>query len=152
MSDIEKHQDVQQEKVTSDDGSPLKTIDTVHQDEAMRVLATYQGPEEWTEQEEKSLRRKIDLRLMPVLCLTYGLQYYDKAMLSQAVSYQYLLYLNCPKIPQRLCLGFALTYICEPATDTRCLRPSSTLVSLLEHILPCTWLSAFPSSVSRLVL
>ncbi|KAF3032645.1 hypothetical protein E8E12_002309 [Didymella heteroderae] len=84
MSDIEKHQDVQQEKVASDDGSPLKTIDTVHQDEAMRVLATYQGPEEWTEQEEKSLRRKIDLRLMPVLCLTYGLQYYDKAMLSQA--------------------------------------------------------------------
>lgn len=87
MSDIEKHQDVQQEKVTSDDGNALKTIDTVHQDEAMRVLATYQGPEEWTEQEEKSLRRKIDLRLMPVLCVTYGLQYYDKAMLSQAVSH-----------------------------------------------------------------
>lgn len=86
MSDIEKHQDIQQEKVASGNYSPLKTIDTVHQDEAMRVLATYQGPEEWTEQEEKSLRRKIDLRLMPVLCLTYGLQYYDKAMLSQAVS------------------------------------------------------------------
>jgi hypothetical protein len=89
MSDIEKHQDIQQERVTpagdSEDGNNLKTIDTVHQDEAMRVLATYQGPEEWTEQEEKSLRRKIDLRLMPVLCITYGLQYYDKAMLSQAV-------------------------------------------------------------------
>lgn len=90
MTDIEKHQDVQKERAThagdSEDGNALKTIDTVHQDEAMRVLAAYQGPEEWTEQEEKSLRRKIDLRLMPVLCLTYGLQYYDKAMLSQAVS------------------------------------------------------------------
>lgn len=86
MSDIEKHQDVQQEKMASDDGQALKTVDTVHQDEAMRVLAAYQGPEEWTEKEETSLRRKIDLRLMPVLCITYGLQYYDKAMLSQAVS------------------------------------------------------------------
>lgn len=86
MADIEKHQEVQQETVASDDGNALKTIDTVHQDEAMRVLAAYQGSEEWTEKEEKAVRRKIDLRLMPVLCLTYGLQYYDKAMLSQAVS------------------------------------------------------------------
>jgi hypothetical protein len=92
MSDIEKHQDIRQETAApigaSDNGGTIKPIDTVHQDEAMRVLASYQGPEEWTEQEEKSLRRKIDLRLMPVLCLTYGLQYYDKAMLSQAVSKQ----------------------------------------------------------------
>lgn len=94
MSDVEKHQDGLQKQLASDDGSPLSTIDTVHQDEAMRVLATYQGPEEWTEQEEKSLRRKIDLRLMPVLCFTYGLQYYDKAMLSQAVSDGYLLHSN----------------------------------------------------------
>ena len=78
---------MQQETVASEDDNALKAIDTVHQDEAMRVLAAYQGPEAWTEQEEKTLRRKIDLRLMPVLCLTYGLQYYDKAMLSQAVSH-----------------------------------------------------------------
>lgn len=78
---------MQQETVASEDDNVLKAIDTVHQDEAMRVLAAYQGPEAWTEQEEKTLRRKIDLRLMPVLCLTYGLQYYDKAMLSQAVSH-----------------------------------------------------------------
>jgi hypothetical protein len=51
----------------------------------MKVLAGYAGEETWTEEEEKKVRRKIDLRLMPVLCLTYGLQYYDKAMLSQAV-------------------------------------------------------------------
>lgn len=61
-------------------------IDTLHQDEAMKVLSTYTGDQTWTSKEEKSLRRKIDLRLMPILCATYGIQYYDKAMLSQAVS------------------------------------------------------------------
>jgi len=125
MTDIEKHQDIQQERVApaggSEDGNVLKAIDTVHQDEAMRVLAAYQGPEEWTEQEEKSLRRKIDLRLMPVLCLTYGLQYYDKAMLSQAVSHDpsrqstrtLLIWFS------RHCLVFALIWDSEPAIDAR---------------------------------
>ena len=61
-------------------------IDTVHQDEAMKVLATYDGDLHWTPEEEKVLLRKIDFRLMPILILTYGLQYYDKAMLAQAVS------------------------------------------------------------------
>ncbi|KAF2186120.1 MFS general substrate transporter [Zopfia rhizophila CBS 207.26] len=62
----------------------LAQVDTVHNDEALKVLAGYRGEETWTEQEENRLRRKIDLKLMPVLCITYGLQYYDKAMLSQA--------------------------------------------------------------------
>lgn len=72
-----------------DDTGPSKElaqVDTVHNDEAMKVLAAYDGEAEWSEAEEKKLRRKIDWRLMPVLCATYGLQYYDKAMLSQAVS------------------------------------------------------------------
>jgi hypothetical protein len=57
---------------------PIKPVDTVHNDEALKVLANYHGDETWTEQEEASLRRRIDWKLMPVLCLTYGLQYYDK--------------------------------------------------------------------------
>ncbi|KEF58114.1 uncharacterized protein A1O9_06037 [Exophiala aquamarina CBS 119918] len=60
------------------------TIDTIHNDEALKVLANYVGDEQWTEEEEKKLVRKIDRRLLTILCLTYGLQYYDKAMLSQA--------------------------------------------------------------------
>jgi len=56
----------------------------------LRVLANYSGEESWTEKEEAHVTRKIDWRLMPVLCITYGLQYYDKAMLSQAVSIQRL--------------------------------------------------------------
>ncbi|KAL4805381.1 major facilitator superfamily domain-containing protein [Aspergillus unguis] len=36
------------------------------------------------EETNKRLLRKIDLRLMPVMCFTYALQYYDKALLSQA--------------------------------------------------------------------
>jgi hypothetical protein len=88
MSDIEKPTQIRADDMGDaevGDGKNLAPIDTVHQDEAMKVLAGYSGEETWTEQEEKKVRRKIDLRLMPVLCLTYGLQYYDKAMLSQAV-------------------------------------------------------------------
>lgn len=61
------------------------TVDTLHKDEALKVLANYQGDETWTEKGEKKLTRKIDRRLLSILCITYGLQYYDKAMLSQAV-------------------------------------------------------------------
>lgn len=53
-------------------------------DEAAKVLNTYDGSPDWTDAEERKLPRKLDWKLMPVLCLTYGLQYYDKAMLSQA--------------------------------------------------------------------
>lgn len=77
---------VQHEKTPSvNDLDKSKTVDTVHGDEAVKVLAGYGGDEEWTELEEKKLRRKIDRKLLSILCITYGLQYYDKAMLAQAV-------------------------------------------------------------------
>ncbi|EMF11753.1 allantoate permease [Sphaerulina musiva SO2202] len=38
----------------------------------------------WTAAEEDALVRQIDWKIMPVLCVTYALQWYDKAMLSQA--------------------------------------------------------------------
>ena len=50
------------------------TVETLHNDEALKVLAKYSGDTEWTEQEEKKLKRKIDRKLMFILCLTYGLQ------------------------------------------------------------------------------
>lgn len=59
-------------------------VDTVHQDEALRVLLQYNGDETWTPEEEKKLVRRIDKKLLTLLIITYGLQYYDKAMLSQA--------------------------------------------------------------------
>jgi hypothetical protein len=71
---------------SNDDLQKSTTVDTVHNDEAVKVLAHYSGDQTWTELEEKKLRRKIDRRLLSILCITYGLQYYDKAMLSQAVS------------------------------------------------------------------
>ena len=61
-------------------------VDTVHGDEATKVLATYEGDQEWSPEEEKKLTKRIDWKLLPVLCITYGLLYYDKAMLGQAVS------------------------------------------------------------------
>ncbi|OBT65226.1 hypothetical protein VE03_04790 [Pseudogymnoascus sp. 23342-1-I1] len=70
--------------VEGEDLKAVQTTDTVHFDEALKVLQGYDGDQEYTEQEEKQVRRIIDWRLMPVLCMTYCLQYYDKAMLSQA--------------------------------------------------------------------
>lgn len=59
-------------------------VDNRHNDEAMTVLASYNGPQEWSEKEEQQVRKKIDRRLLPILVICYGLQYYDKAMISQA--------------------------------------------------------------------
>lgn len=83
MEKIETAQDVKIKSATHVDP---KEVDTVHNDEAMKVLATYTGDENWVAEEEKKLVRKIDMKLLPILCTTYLLQYYDKAMLSQAVS------------------------------------------------------------------
>jgi len=77
-----KHEEQLEESVIK----PTAPIDTVHNDEGVKVLANYTGEVEWTEAEERKLRRRIDWKLMPPLCMTYLLQYYDKAMLSQAVS------------------------------------------------------------------
>lgn len=88
-------QEIQAEKhspETVEDLRKTTTIDTLHNDEAMKVLATYDGDQEWTPAEEKKLVRKIDRRLLSILCATYGLQYYDKAMLSQAVGPKPLLH------------------------------------------------------------
>jgi MFS family permease len=60
------------------------TVDTLHNDEGVKVLSSYRGDLTWTNQEEKKLLKKIDRRLLSIVVTTYGLQYYDKAMLSQA--------------------------------------------------------------------
>lgn len=84
MTDIEKRDESMAEEAQNN----LKgqALDTTHTDEAMKVLANYEGETTWTQKEEKKLVRRIDRKLLSILCCTYGLQYYDKAMLSQAVS------------------------------------------------------------------
>lgn len=72
------------------DSASVSSIDTAHFDEALKIIKDYirsGGQESWSEKEENALKRKVDWRLIPVICLSYGLQAYDKAMLSQAVSY-----------------------------------------------------------------
>lgn len=90
MSDSEKGTPIHQVEnaMTGHQPKVARPVDVVHNDEALRVLENYTGEETWAADEEKKLRRKIDWRLMPVLCATYGLQYYDKAMLSQAVCFR----------------------------------------------------------------
>jgi hypothetical protein len=62
---------------TVEDLKHVRTIDTLHQDEALTVLARYAGEETWTEEEEKKLVRRIDRKLISLLIVTYGLQYSD---------------------------------------------------------------------------
>lgn len=66
-----------------------ESVDSFHHDEAAKVIVNYVaagGPEEWSELEEKNLIRKVDRRLLPVLAFTFFLTWYDKGILSQAVS------------------------------------------------------------------
>ncbi|KAH7014120.1 MFS transporter [Microdochium trichocladiopsis] len=60
------------------------TVNTVHQDEALKILSGWTGEQTWEPSEEKAIVRRLDRTLLVLLTLTYGLQYYDKAMLSQA--------------------------------------------------------------------
>ncbi|KIW19436.1 hypothetical protein PV08_00008 [Exophiala spinifera] len=61
-----------------------KVADTVHNDEATKIFATYEGDQNWTQDEEKRLVRKIDRRLLVILTITFAIQFYDKYMLSHA--------------------------------------------------------------------
>lgn len=45
-------------------------VDTVHNDEALKIIAEEHGSNEWDPSEEKRLVRKIDWKLLPLLCLT----------------------------------------------------------------------------------
>lgn len=73
-----------EEAVGKTDPEAAVAVDKRHNDEAMTVLASYTGPQTWDDKEEQQVRRKIDRRLLPILVICYGLQYYDKAMISQA--------------------------------------------------------------------
>jgi len=127
--------------VPEDHTNKLQPIDTVHQDEALKVLARYDGEQTWTTEEEKRVRRKIDRKLIPILCITYGLQYYDKAMLSQAVSLQIFKRIQPEPPPNsyRPCSGCAPIWI-SVALDILSPLLFSTL-DLLSALIPrFSWL------------
>lgn len=124
------------EKVMTSEDVDLKkteTVDTLHNDEALRVLAHYDGDQHWTEQEEKKLVRKIDRKLVTILCITYGLQYYDKAMLAQAVRISHSMQSNTTvafaDAGYRRFSVFARICISQPAIATRCAPLSSIWAS-----------------------
>ncbi|ORY31768.1 CNF01220-like protein [Naematelia encephala] len=57
----------------------------VSEDAKNRVLDVINAEDDYSEAQYKKLTRKIDLILMPLLMLTYGLQYSDKVSLSSGV-------------------------------------------------------------------
>ncbi|KAJ5517043.1 hypothetical protein N7527_008603 [Penicillium freii] len=53
--------------ISNGEEGDLKKLDTAHGDEAIKVLAVYDGDQTWTPGEENKLRRKIDMKLLPAL-------------------------------------------------------------------------------------
>ncbi|KAL2113150.1 hypothetical protein VUR80DRAFT_5229 [Thermomyces stellatus] len=58
-----------------------------HVDEKSTSVGTDGGDHPVVDNETGRNLRRIDKRVMPVLCFTYALQYYDKALLSQAAMF-----------------------------------------------------------------
>ncbi|KAI1495009.1 major facilitator superfamily transporter allantoate [Biscogniauxia mediterranea] len=62
-----------------------KHVDNNDPDEALKLVAAHEGEAIVLSPEaEKKLLRKIDLHMMPLLCVVYGLNYLDKTTLSYA--------------------------------------------------------------------
>lgn len=130
--------------------SRTTSVDSAHYDEALKILEDHiknGGEESWTEQEEKRLRRKVDWRLIPVVCLSYGLQAYDKAMLSQAVSISVLklehlvicIMICLPNAHEcRLCLAYGMISGCSRATATPSPHQYSSLDTCSGRIRRCS--------------
>ena len=60
---------------TQEDLQKVEKVDTLHNDEALKILARHGSNETWTPDEEKKLRRKIDRKLLTILCMFSGLGY-----------------------------------------------------------------------------
>ncbi|KAF1963481.1 membrane transporter [Byssothecium circinans] len=75
-------------------------------DAAMKAFEGYEGQMiELSEETRKRLLRKIDLHLMPILCVVYGLNYLDKTTLS----YASIMGLKLPPSSDKLHSGVDLT-------------------------------------------
>jgi MFS transporter, ACS family, allantoate permease len=95
MADVEKvgtypGEDIEKKAVSNEtaphvDVGVLTHADKNDADEAYKIFAA-QGGEVIviTPEEERRLLRKIDLNLMPLLCIVYGLNYLDKTTVSYA--------------------------------------------------------------------
>ena len=67
MADIEKAP--QPQAVVGEKDAASKEMDAANAAKALRVLVNYDGDETWTEEEEAKLRKKVDWKLMPILCV-----------------------------------------------------------------------------------
>jgi sugar phosphate permease len=65
-----------------DEHHPQFDSNTVGVDKALQIIKASDGPIHTTERDDKSLLRKIDLHLLPIMLFTYMLQQLDKSSLS----------------------------------------------------------------------
>ncbi|KAL7425033.1 hypothetical protein Q5752_000721 [Cryptotrichosporon argae] len=72
-------------KYVEDEKAVGLDVDVVPADELVEAQEMIRAEHEFTEDEYKRLMRKVDFALMPLLMITYGLQYSDKGSLSSGV-------------------------------------------------------------------
>ena len=56
-----------------DEVKNLDLIEIVHNDEAVKVLASYSGDQNQEPLEEKTLVREVDRKLLPIMCITLAI-------------------------------------------------------------------------------
>lgn len=84
MSDPEKSPSPPPDKAHDEKRDVVfKHADRNDADEALKIIQAGEVIT-MTPEEEKKLLRKIDLHMMPLLCLVYGLNYLDKTTISYA--------------------------------------------------------------------
>ncbi|CAG8972763.1 hypothetical protein HYALB_00006855 [Hymenoscyphus albidus] len=82
--DIEKTGELSPRTTTENGDMKILHADPNDGDEALKAFEGHDEPIVMTPEMEKALLRKIDLNLMPMLCVVYGLNYLDKTTLSYA--------------------------------------------------------------------
>ncbi|GAB7356839.1 hypothetical protein MBLNU459_g7713t1 [Dothideomycetes sp. NU459] len=72
---------------TDSESGQMKQIIVPGKGDVGLELLAQAGPVDYTEEEARQVKRKIDLYLLPILCITFGLQYLDKVTVSYAAVY-----------------------------------------------------------------
>ncbi|CAN9246952.1 unnamed protein product [Alternaria alternata] len=104
--------DVEKEAIVEDNSKGIKKVLDEkllkHSHDADAAMKAYEGMEgqvvELTEEKSKALLRKIDMHMMPIMCIVYGLNYLDKTTLS----YASIMGLRLPPSDNKLASGIGL--------------------------------------------
>ncbi|KZT57446.1 putative MFS allantoate transporter [Calocera cornea HHB12733] len=84
MADIEKLDANAKVRSLPDAHAQTGCVDSKQADEAMEIVNNESSAVSFTPEQERRLLRKIDWHIMPLMCIVYALQFWDKTTLSYA--------------------------------------------------------------------